>query len=638
MTLKGRRLRIAAILGLAPGLVLVGFGLPAAAQAATGTELATSCGTLTLVDDTYYLATDYGTSAAPCGPLTISGDVTLDLNGHSAWFAGVAGGTVSGITVPVGASLTIEDTAGGGALTAVGAATGAGISVPTGATLSIESGTVTATGGAGGAGIGAIGGADFQGGDAGAITINGGTVTAQGTSGGAGIGGGYGNGASLPDVGPGGIGGAGGVVTINGGSVTAKGAGGGAGIGGGYGGAHYYSVGGAGGTLVVNGGTVSATGGSGAAGIGGGFGFSGNGSTGGAGATVTINDGAVTALGGVGSAGIGGGYGGASLGSSGVGGAGGTVVIAGGTVTATGRSNAPGIGGGNAQGGNRQGGAAGTLQLQAAAYGTVPADGGSGGASPLGQAAVIVPADLPTDSWYEATASASSFTVGFGHVLSFDAQGHGTAPDAVYLPAGTVSQDPGALTADGYIFGGWVTSADAPFPFGTTLSADATAYASWIAIVGPTAGDASAQTTAGVSVTLEPIVTAGTGAVVSAVFDNAQAAKTVDGEGEWSISVADSVVTVVFTPADGFTGTATTQTYTVADSQGLTASGELHVVVNAVATPTTPATESETGVLATTGGSLPVWPAVTGMLLIVVGAAAIGFGRARRARFEMVRR
>lgn len=69
-----------------------------------------------------------------------------------------------------------------------------------------------------------------------------------------------------------------------------------------------------------------------------------------------------------------------------------------------------------------------------------------------------------------------------GATLTFDANGHGTAPAAQSVAVGGTVTAPEAPTATGYTFGGWYTEAacNTEFTFGT-LSADTTVYAKWTA-------------------------------------------------------------------------------------------------------------------------------------------------------------
>ncbi|GAB3613248.1 InlB B-repeat-containing protein [Humibacter ginsengisoli] len=177
-------------------------------------------------------------------------ELTLDLNGHRLILVGDDENPngPAGLGVPAGTTLTIVDSAPGGAV-----------------------GTLNATGsygdasGGGGAGIGGA-----YGEAAGTIVIDGGSITALGGFDGAGIGGGHE--------------GAGGSTTINGGTVTTTGGEFAAGIGGGR--DHD------GGTIMINGGTVTAGTSNGqSAGIGGGYSGSGASLSIGAAAVVTVGSG-----------------------------------------------------------------------------------------------------------------------------------------------------------------------------------------------------------------------------------------------------------------------------------------------------------------------------------------------------------
>lgn len=65
--------------------------------------------------------------------------------------------------------------------------------------------------------------------------------------------------------------------------------------------------------------------------------------------------------------------------------------------------------------------------------------------------------------------------------LTFNANGHGTAPDAQTIIKGQKATEPTAPTAEGYDFGGWYNEAGTTteFSFDTALSADKIIYAKW---------------------------------------------------------------------------------------------------------------------------------------------------------------
>lgn len=85
--------------------------------------------------------------------------------------------------------------------------------------------------------------------------------------------------------------------------------------------------------------------------------------------------------------------------------------------------------------------------------------------------------------------------------VTFDANGHGTAPGASTGRPGTTVADPGALAATGFTFTGWWTAAtggtQVTFPY--TRTSDVTLYAQWEAvpatISAPSAADAGAAIT-----------------------------------------------------------------------------------------------------------------------------------------------
>lgn len=65
--------------------------------------------------------------------------------------------------------------------------------------------------------------------------------------------------------------------------------------------------------------------------------------------------------------------------------------------------------------------------------------------------------------------------------VSFDAQGHGTAPASQEFVSGGTATQPAAPTAAGQKFTGWFTSAalTTPFDFAAPVTTDATAFAGW---------------------------------------------------------------------------------------------------------------------------------------------------------------
>ena len=65
--------------------------------------------------------------------------------------------------------------------------------------------------------------------------------------------------------------------------------------------------------------------------------------------------------------------------------------------------------------------------------------------------------------------------------LTFDANGHGTAPAAQTVTKGGTATEPTDPEAEGYTFGGWYNEAGCTteFSFSTALNADKTVYAKW---------------------------------------------------------------------------------------------------------------------------------------------------------------
>ena len=62
--------------------------------------------------------------------------------------------------------------------------------------------------------------------------------------------------------------------------------------------------------------------------------------------------------------------------------------------------------------------------------------------------------------------------------VTFDANGHGTAPAAQSVEDGATATDPGALTAEGYTFNGWTLSGSA-YSFATPVTGNITLVADW---------------------------------------------------------------------------------------------------------------------------------------------------------------
>ena len=323
----------------------------------------------------------------------------------------------------------------------------AGIHVPNGATLNIKCsetdthtcletscGKLSATGGHFSAGIG---GKQNEG--CGKVVIDGGIVTASGNS--AGIGGG--------DHGSGGD------ITITGGIVTATGGLGAAGIGG------AGNPRGVGGLVKITGGVVAATGNGGGAGIGGGDGC--------AGATVVITGGIVTATvdvtGGGNAAGIGGGDGAMENGTfstSTNGTTGNAVIFASSNLEGNeigddyDTSNWSGVIF-QGTGGKVYGNVSLSDSFKIPSGYTLEIPDGATLTIPEG---VIITNNGTIDVVDGGKLDPQSKVSGSGTVrqlytVTFDMNGHGTAPDDILAVKDSTITQPTAPTAEGYIFDGW---------------------------------------------------------------------------------------------------------------------------------------------------------------------------------------
>ncbi|WP_229051267.1 leucine-rich repeat protein [Aeromicrobium sp. Leaf350] len=126
------------------------------------------------------------------------------------------------------------------------------------------------------------------------------------------------------------------------------------------------------------------------------------------------------------------------------------------------------------------------------------------------------------DGWYTAATGGSPVTFPLAvsgsttlyarwtalHTVTFDANGHGTAPAAVVVADGATVADPGALAVEGQLFDGWYTAATGgdPVTFPLTVTGPTTLYARW------TANPLTATTDRATYAPGDPIVVQGTGA------------------------------------------------------------------------------------------------------------------------------
>ncbi len=82
------------------------------------------------------------------------------------------------------------------------------------------------------------------------------------------------------------------------------------------------------------------------------------------------------------------------------------------------------------------------------------------------------------------------YTTGARHIISYDANGHGTAPTSENVNSGYTATEPTAPTASGFDFDGWYDAATGGtlWDFTAEVTADTTLYAYWTEAVdeGPT--------------------------------------------------------------------------------------------------------------------------------------------------------
>lgn len=86
--------------------------------------------------------------------------------------------------------------------------------------------------------------------------------------------------------------------------------------------------------------------------------------------------------------------------------------------------------------------------------------------------------------------------------VSFEANGHGTAPDAQTVAEGSYAVRPADPAVDGFVFGGWYLDAacSVPFDFAVPVTQDVTLYARWTQVPaggGGAGGGAGGSATAG---------------------------------------------------------------------------------------------------------------------------------------------
>lgn len=93
-------------------------------------------------------------------------------------------------------------------------------------------------------------------------------------------------------------------------------------------------------------------------------------------------------------------------------------------------------------------------------------------------------ADMAGDYTFTYNLTTKSLTVTYpGYTVTFNANGHGTAPSAQTVNSGDKADKPTDPTASGYTFGGWYTNAECTgtaYDFNTAVTSDFTLYAKWL--------------------------------------------------------------------------------------------------------------------------------------------------------------
>lgn len=104
--------------------------------------------------------------------------------------------------------------------------------------------------------------------------------------------------------------------------------------------------------------------------------------------------------------------------------------------------------------------------------------------------ALIITLCLPCAAVHAETGTLLTVTIPFS--VSFDANGHGTAPAALSVPSGEMAAKPADPSEEGYTFGGWYTGsgcADADkYDFNTPVTENIMLYAKWTKNGGTTPG------------------------------------------------------------------------------------------------------------------------------------------------------
>ncbi|MCR5426491.1 MAG: InlB B-repeat-containing protein [Lachnospiraceae bacterium] len=140
-----------------------------------------------------------------------------------------------------------------------------------------------------------------------------------------------------------------------------------------------------------------------------------------------------------------------------------------------------------------------TVTFDANGHGTAPAPQSVASGAKAAEPAALTAEGYTFGGWYKEAACENAYDFGTAvtaditlyakwtenaavtYTVTFDANGHGTAPAPQSVASGAKATEPAALTAEGYTFGGWYKEADCKnaYDFGTAVTADITLYAKW---------------------------------------------------------------------------------------------------------------------------------------------------------------
>lgn len=161
--------------------------------------------------------------------------------------------------------------------------------------------------------------------------------------------------------------------------------------------------------------------------------------------------------------------------------------------------------------------------------------------------------------------SSASYTV-----LTFDANGHGTAPEPQVVVDGDTTVEPDAPTANGYRFTGWYTDPQAttPFSFEGALPSNTTVYAGWVSTAA-TVSPASQQLAGTVGQEVTPTIPLQTTNIAGGVT------YTIEPELPEGLSLSAQTGVVSGTPTQEASGT-----YTITATGGASGSAQAQLVLS----------------------------------------------------------